>query len=102
MDNGFSRHVSRDRSTFLTWKPVEKANINFGNSEPDKTIVKGVVSLSNGRGKAKNVLYVGGLMYNMLSVSQMSDQGYDVIFKAKNCHIKSIGTSEIVVEVMRT
>jgi len=32
VDNGWSRHMSRDESEFLTWKPVEKGNLTFGNN----------------------------------------------------------------------
>lgn len=61
-----------------------------------------MVSLSNGRGKANDFLYVDGLKHNLLSVYQMFDQGFDVVFKAKNYQIKSTGTCEIVVEVVVT
>jgi hypothetical protein len=32
-----------------------------------------------------DVLYVEGLMHNLLSISQLSDNGYDVIFNQKTC-----------------
>jgi len=32
----------------------------------------------------------------------MCDQGYDVLFKAKNCQIKFACLGEVVVEVVRT
>ena len=75
--------------------------MTFGNSAPRKIIAKGMISLSNGKDKAKNVLYVDGLKHNLLGVSQMCDQGYDAIFKAKKCQIKSISTGEIVVVDVR-
>ena len=81
--------MTGDRGEFVTWKPIDKGNVTFGNNAPGKITAKGVVSLSNGKGKDNNVLYVDGMKHNWLSVSQMCDQGYYVIFKATNCQIKS-------------
>jgi hypothetical protein len=49
-----------------------------------------MVSLSNGKGKAQNVLFVDGLKHNLLSVSQMCDKGCEVLFTAKDCKIKEV------------
>jgi len=92
--------MSRDKSKFLSWKPVENGNVTFGNNEPGKIVGKCIVSLANGRGKANNVLFVNGLKHNILSVSEMCDQGYDVFFKAKNCQVNYAGMGKIVVEVV--
>ena len=61
--------MSRDKSKILSSKPVEKGNVTFGNNAPGKIVGKGVVNLANGRGKAKNVLFVDGLKHNLLCVS---------------------------------
>ena len=81
MDSSCSRHISGDKTKLLTWKLVDKGNVTFGNNAPSKIAGKGVISLSNDRGKAKDVLFFDGMKHNLLSVSQMCDQGYDVIFK---------------------
>jgi hypothetical protein len=43
--------------------------VTFGNDAPGKIKGKGLVRLSNGRGKAQDVLFVDGLKNNLLSVS---------------------------------
>lgn len=36
-----------------------------------------------------NVLLVEGLMHNLLSISQLSDNCYDIIFNKKSCEVVS-------------
>jgi hypothetical protein len=64
--------------------------VTFGNDEPGKIKGKGIVSLSNGKGKAQDVLLVDEMKHNFLSVSQMCDKGCEVLFTSKYCKIKSI------------
>jgi len=42
-----------------------------------------MVSLSNGKGKAQDVLFVDGLKHNLLSVSQVYDRGCEVFLLLK-------------------
>jgi hypothetical protein len=48
--------------------------VTFGNDEPCKIKGKAMVSLSNGKGKAQDVLLVDGLKHNLFSVIQMCDR----------------------------
>jgi hypothetical protein len=71
IDNGFSRHMTGDKSKFLSLKESKSGNVTFGNDAPGKIRGKGIVSLSNGRGKSQDVLFFDGLKNNLLSVSQV-------------------------------
>jgi hypothetical protein len=51
-----------------------------------------MVSLSNGKGKAQDVLLVDGLKHNLLSVSQMCERGFEVMFMSKDCKIKFVNS----------
>ena len=54
--------------------------VGFGGNQKGKIIGSGTI----GYGKSssiKNVLLVEGLMHNLLSISQLADKGYDVLFK---------------------
>ena len=53
-------------------------SINFGNDGSGKTEGYGV--LNNGQVKFRRVAYVNGLKYNLISVSQLCDDGYQVLF----------------------
>lgn len=62
---------------------------------------KGIVSLVNG-GKAKAVLFVDGMNHNLLYVSHICDQGYDVLFRFKSYQINYESKYEVIDEVVRT
>ena len=52
--------------------------------------------------KAGNVLYVDGLKHNLLSVSQMCDQGIEVIFRSNGCSVHDLDTGKTVIKGIRT
>ena len=61
-----------------------------------------MVSLSNGKGKAQDVLLVDGLKHNLLSVSQMCDRGCEVVFTSKDCKVKNVNSRQVVAKGIRT
>jgi hypothetical protein len=68
----------------LSLSKGKTGNVTFGNDEPGKIKGKGMVSLSKGKGKSQDVLLVDGLKHNFLSVSQMCDRGFEVVFTSKD------------------
>jgi hypothetical protein len=90
IDSGCSKHIMGDKGKFLSLSERKSGNVTFGNDAPGKIKGKGMVSLSNGKGKSQDVLLVDGLKHNMLSVSQMCDRGCEVVFMSKDCKIKSV------------
>jgi hypothetical protein len=91
-----SSHLTGDKSNFLLLKENKSRSVTFGSDSPGKIRVKGLVSLSNGRSKAQDVLFVVGLKNNLLSVSQICDRGCEVTFTGKNCKIKTVNTGEMI------
>jgi hypothetical protein len=69
IDSGCSKHMTGDKGKFLSLSESKSGNVTFGNDAPGKIKGKGMVSLSNGKGKAQDVLLVDGLKHNLLSVS---------------------------------
>lgn len=63
---------------------------------------KGIVALVNGKGKAQNALLVEELKHNLLSVSQICDQGHNVVFNTKDCVIRNSSSGELVAKGIRT
>jgi hypothetical protein len=102
IDNGCSKHMTRDKGKFLSISKRKKGNVTFGNDELSKIKGKGMVSLSNGKGKAQDVLLVDGLKHNFLSVSQICDRGCEVVFTSKDCKIKSVNSGQVVAKGIRT
>ena len=60
-----------------------------------------MVSLSNGKGKAQDVLLVDGIKHNLLSVSQMCDKGCEVVFMSKDYKIMSVNSGQVVAKGIR-
>jgi hypothetical protein len=62
--------------------------VNFGGNQKGKIVGSRII----GNGKLpsiSNVLLVEGLAHNLLSISQLSDNGYDIIFNQKSCRVVS-------------
>jgi hypothetical protein len=79
-----------DKSKFLILSDSKSRNVTFGNDAPGKRKGKGIVSLNNGKRKAQDVLFVEDLKPNLLSVSQVCDQGCEVVFPSKDYRIKFV------------
>jgi hypothetical protein len=99
IDSGCSKHMTGDKSKFEFLTEEKGGNVTFGNNAPARIRGKGIVVLDEdkkGKTKAQNVLYVDGLKHNLLSVSQMCDQGHNVLFHSKGCKVMDVGRRELV------
>src|SRR3954470_887823 len=83
LDSGCSRHMTGRRSTFqdLVLKPG--GVVKFGGDQKGKIIGSGTISIGNSP-SITSVLLVEGLTHNLLSISHLSDNGYDIIFNQKS------------------
>ena len=64
-----------DKEKLQSYSALEKEKkVSFGNYTPALIKGKGSVQFKE-KVKARNVMYVDGLKHNLLSVSQMCDQG---------------------------
>jgi hypothetical protein len=88
VDSGYSKHMASDRDKFLTLRKERDGSVSFGNDDSTKIIGKGIVRIGNNNTKAKNVLLVEDMKHNILSVSQMCDQGHKVTFDSQKCEIR--------------
>jgi hypothetical protein len=91
-----------DKRKFLLLKENKSWNLTFGNDTLGKVRGIGLVSLSNGRSKSRDVLFVDGLKHNILSVNQICDRGCEVTFTTKNCKIKTVNIGEMIAKGVRT
>ena len=90
--------MTGDRSKFITLDEKKYGNVTFGNDKSGKIKGKGSVGIDNGRGKAQDVLFVDGMKENLLSISQMCDKGYKVIFRAQDCEVRSSTTGKTLLK----
>eukprot|EP00253_Pinus_taeda_P022797 PITA_22797 len=100
VDSGCSRHMTGDKRKFVSLSKKE-GNVSFG-SGFDRIAGKGTVTLINGKGKAQDALLVDELKHNLLSVSQICDQGHKVAFSTKDCEIRNSSLGELVAKGVRT
>ena len=89
--------MTGDKSKFLSLSESKS-----GNDAPRKIKGKGMVGLSNGKGKAQDVLFVDGLKHNLLSVSQVCDRRCEVVFTSRDCKIKYVPLGQLVAKGVRT
>jgi hypothetical protein len=94
--------MTRDKDKFLSISKRKIGNVTFGNDEPGKIKGKGMVSLSNVKGKSHDVLLVYGMKHNFLSVCQMCERGCEVVFTSKYCKIKSVNSTQVVAKGIST
>jgi len=82
--------MTGDKEKFHSYNALEKENnVSFGNDTPAVFKGKGFVFLKE-KVKAGNVMYVDGLKRNLLSVSQMCNQGNEVVFRSNGCVVHEI------------
>eukprot|EP00253_Pinus_taeda_P009419 PITA_09419 len=75
INSGCSKHMTGDKEKLHSYSALEKEKkVSFGNDNPTFIKGKGSVRLKE-KVKDGNVMYVDGLKHNLLSVSQMCDQG---------------------------
>jgi hypothetical protein len=96
INSGCSKHMTGDKRKFMSLSESKSGNVTFGNDAPGKIKGKGMVSLSNGKGKAQDVLFVDGLKHNPLSVSQFCDRGCKFFFTSKDCKMQSVNSGQLI------
>ena len=63
--------------------------VTFGNNKKGKIIGKGTIGNDSGT-LIENLLLVDGSMHDLLSISQLCDKGFRVIFDKNNCIIENV------------
>ncbi|WVZ81142.1 hypothetical protein U9M48_028558 [Paspalum notatum var. saurae] len=85
MDSGCSRHMTGHRKWFSSLNPVStKEYITFGDNGQGKVMGVGSVSLS-AKLSLREVAFVRNLGFNLVSISQLQDEGFEVRFKKGVC-----------------
>jgi hypothetical protein len=102
INSGCSKHMTGDHNKFLILKEEKGGSVTFRDNASTRIAGKRIVSLDNGKTKTQNVLYVEGLKHNLLCVSQMCDQGYNLTFHSKGCEIRKAGSRRLVANASRT
>ena len=78
--------MTEDRSLFMFFESKKGGNVTFGDGSKSQIKGKGAISLP-GLTDITNVLYVEGLRMNLLSISQIFEQDFMVLFSKGKCLI---------------
>ena len=95
LDSGFSRHMTGDRSLFKVFESKKGGNVTFGDGSKSHLKGKGIISLP-GLPDITNVLYVEGLKVNLLSISQICDQDFMVLFSKGKCLVMNESGKKLI------
>ncbi|VFQ77323.1 unnamed protein product [Cuscuta campestris] len=87
LDSGCLHHMAGDKQNLSNIQPIEGGNVRFGGGAHGQIIGNGTLHVS-GLPPIKNVWLVQGLEVNLLSISQIYDQGLEVVFTQQKCRIK--------------
>ena len=83
VDSGCSRHMTGTLELLSSYVNKEGSSVAFGGNQKGK--IKGYGMIVKGEITVNQVSYVDGLKHNLISVSQLCDNGMDVMFKIKYC-----------------
>ena len=98
LNSGCSRHMTRDRSLFKVFESKKGGNVTFGDGSISQIKGKGIISLP-GLPDIANVLYVEGLKVNLLSISQICDQDFMVLFSKGKCLVMNESGKKLISDV---
>ncbi|XP_021718968.1 uncharacterized protein LOC110686665 [Chenopodium quinoa] len=100
LDSGCSKHMTGDKSKFLSLEAYPGGSVTFRDNKKGEVIAKGKVGRSSSH-SIENVPLVEGLMHNLLSISQFCDKGNSVSFTSDSCNIINDKTGRVVLEGTR-
>jgi hypothetical protein len=97
IDSGATQHMSGDRAAFIEYDTIPAKAVYMGDNNKQEAIgqgnVKMVLQVSGSPVKAKftNVLYVPNLKSNLVSVSRLIKDGFNVQFNSNGCDVTKNG-----------
>jgi len=87
--------MTGDRSKFISFSRKDGGMVTFGDNKKGKIIGKGDIGNESSI-FIENVLLVDGLKHDLLSVSQLCDKGFRIVFDKKNCIIENASDRKIL------
>jgi len=89
IDSGCTHHMTHDKDMFVKLDKIHSSKVKIGNG--DYIEVKGIGDIAIDAGSGTkiifDVLYVPEINQNLLSIGQLLEKGYVVVFKDKTCEV---------------
>lgn len=79
IDSGCSHHMTGDKHNFVMLEDYDGGYVRFGNDAPCLVRGKGSITLID-KARCNDVYWVEGFKYNLLSVAQLNNTGYQIEF----------------------
>jgi hypothetical protein len=93
--------MTYDDDMFLTLRKGRDGSMSFGSDDSTRIIRICTVRIGNKDTTAENVLLVEDMKHNLLSVSQMCDQGHKIVFDSQKCEIRKSSSGKLVAIAVR-
>ncbi|XP_034212743.1 uncharacterized protein LOC117625258 [Prunus dulcis] len=89
INSGYSNHMTRNESLLTDIRTNVVGKVQMPNGELVNVAGMGTLAIDTTKGKKyiKEVMYLPGLKENLLSVGQMDEHGYYLVFGGKLCSI---------------
>jgi hypothetical protein len=90
LDSGCNNHMTGNKDLFSSLDSSVTSQIKLGDDYQKKVVGKGIIYVLTKQDEKKDihdVYYVPGLRHNLMSVGQMNEHGYKVIFEGSKCTI---------------
>jgi len=95
VDSGCSRHMTGEKSYFLSLAATQGGSVAFDNGKSGIMVGIGKIGESPSH-FIDGVYLVDGLKHNMLSVSQLCDKYNLVVFSSKQCLVINVNIGDVV------
>jgi hypothetical protein len=101
-DSGCSNHMTSNKDFFESLDRSIKSEVKLGNNEIVEVSGKGIINVMTKHGKKhiSDVYFVPSLKHNLITVRQLSQKGYRVIFEKKLCTIFNMPSSNMVIAMV--
>ncbi|XP_016737981.1 uncharacterized protein [Gossypium hirsutum] len=102
INSGCRNHMTPDADNFKSIDRSFKTNVKVGNGHFIKVEGKGdvLINIPTGTKLVTNVLLVPEIDRNLLSIAQLLEKGYSVVFKGKECLISDPSGSKLMTVAM--
>lgn len=102
VDSGCSNHMSSAKSMFRELDESAKSKVRLGDGKQLEVEGKGTIAITTEQGNTKllyDVQYVPKLAHNLLSIGQLLNSGYSVLFENGACLIQDRNSKETVAKI---
>ncbi|CAN1176981.1 Retrovirus-related Pol polyprotein from transposon TNT 1-94 [Linum perenne] len=86
LDSACFNHMTGHSSGFQNYRPLHNASVQVANGQ--KLPISGIGDIQTSVGSLRNTLHVPSLVPNLVSVGQLTDDGYVVSFSSSGCYVQ--------------